>query len=323
MSGLRVLTGILLLAWLTGCGEKTSGAVGQLMSDRVEISVEVAEAIVALAVQEGDPVTPGQLLITQNDERVVARLAEAEAVVGRIEALLAEQLQGPRSETIEAARARVSQLRIELDFQTGELQRLTGLRQRNLTSAESVALAQRLRDTAQAALEGAQAQLTELENGTRPEQLEQTRFSLQQAQAQQRQLEIERQRHRLLAPVAGVVDSLLFEVGERPMAGTVVAVLLAGNQPHARVYVPETYRVGVHPGDPVRVRVDGLAGLLDGTVRWIAGEASFTPYFALTENDRSRLSYVAEISLPELPDRLPEGVPLEAYFAGMQVPADE
>lgn len=323
MSGLRVLTGILLLAWLTGCGEKTSGAVGQLMSDRVEISVEVAEAIVALAVQEGDPVTPGQLLITQNDERVVARLDEAEAVVGRIEALLAEQLQGPRSETIEAARARVSQLRIELDFQTGELQRLTGLRQRNLTSAESVALAQRLRDTAQAALEGAQAQLTELENGTRPEQLEQTRFSLQQAQAQQRQLEIERQRHRLLAPVAGVVDSLLFEVGERPMPGTVVAVLLAGNQPHARVYVPETYRVGVHPGDPVRVRVDGLAGLLDGTVRWIAGEASFTPYFALTENDRSRLSYVAEISLPELPDRLPEGVPLEAYFAGMQVPADE
>lgn len=323
MSGLRVLTGIFLLAWLTGCGEKTSGAVGQLMSDRIEISVEVAEAIVALAVQEGDPVTPGQLLITQNDERVVARLVEAEAVVGRIEALLAEQLQGPRSETIEAARARVSQLRIELDFQTGELQRLTGLRQRNLTSAESVALAQRLRDTAQAALEGAQAQLTELENGTRPEQLEQTRFSLQQAQAQQRQLEIERQRHRLLAPVAGVVDSLLFEVGERPMPGTVVAVLLAGNQPHARVYVPETYRVGVHPGDPVRVRVDGLAGLLDGTVRWIAGEASFTPYFALTENDRSRLSYVAEISLPELPDRLPEGVPLEAYFAGMQVPADE
>jgi len=120
-----------------------------------------------------------------------------------------------------------------------------------------------------------------------------------------------------------VVDSLPFEAGERPLAGDVVAVLLAGQQPHARVYVPETYRINVRAGDRARIRIDGLDRLLEGTVRWIASEASFTPYFALTEDDRSRLSYVAEIDLPELPERLPDGVPLEVFFAGMQVPGDE
>jgi HlyD family secretion protein len=123
--------------------------------------------------------------------------------------------------------------------------------------------------------------------------------------------------------VPAFVDALPFEVGERPPAGAVIAVLLSGDQPHARVYVPETYRVAVAPGDPVKVRVDGLSDVLNGTVRRIANEASFTPYFALTEKDRSRLTYVAEISLPELAERLPDGVPLEAFFADMPVPDDE
>ena len=52
---------------------------------------------------------------------------------------------------------------------------------------------------------------------------------------------------------------------------------------------------------------------VEGTVRWVSADASFTPYFALTEHDRSRLSYLAEIDLPGAAG-LPSGVPLQADF---------
>ncbi len=323
MSSLRVLSGILALLLLGGCDRHSAGAVGQLVSDRVEITAESSEPVVEIRVSEGDQVETGQVLMVQDDERIRARLTESEANIKRIEALLAEQQQGPRAETILAARAQVEERRIEYEFRIRELQRLTELRQRNLTSGESVDLARKFMDAAEASLKAADAGLQELEAGTRPEQLEQTRFSLQQAQSQLRQLQIEQERLTLRAPRSSIVDSLPFEAGERPAAGAVVAVLLSGSQPHARVYLPEAFRVNVAPGDPVKVRVDGLEAILDGTVRRVSSDASFTPYFALTEDDRSRLSYVAEIALPPLDRRLPDGVPVEAFFPGMQVPGDD
>jgi HlyD family secretion protein len=57
--------------------------------------------------------------------------------------------------------------------------------------------------------------------------------------------------------------------------------------------------------------VDGVDGAFTGRVRWVSSDATFTPYFALTEHDRSRLSYLAEIDIPEAAD-LPSGVPLQA-----------
>ena len=55
-----------------------------------------------------------------------------------------------------------------------------------------------------------------------------------------------------------------------------------------------------------------LEDLLPGKVRWVASEAAFTPYFALTERDRGRLTYEAKIDLDTGGRRLPDGVPVEA-----------
>jgi HlyD family secretion protein len=64
--------------------------------------------------------------------------------------------------------------------------------------------------------------------------------------------------------------------------------------------------------------VDGVAGEFTGKVRTVASEPDFTPYYALTERDRSRLSYVAEVELsgPEAA-HLPAGLPLEVDFPAL------
>jgi HlyD family secretion protein len=61
----------------------------------------------------------------------------------------------------------------------------------------------------------------------------------------------------------------------------------------------------------VTIYVDGLADGIPGQVRWIASEAAFTPYYALTERDRGHLTYLAKVDITEQRDRLPDGVPVE------------
>jgi HlyD family secretion protein len=76
------------------------------------------------------------------------------------------------------------------------------------------------------------------------------------------------------------------------------------------VYVPESLRSQYQAGVTVQVHADGVAQLLAGQVRYISAQAAFTPYYALTQQDRGRLSYLAEISLPDA-DEIPAGLPVQ------------
>ena len=316
MWGMKIRQGFLLapLLALAGCEEPPLQAYGQLESDRVEVVAESNEPIVEIASLEGDALAAGALILRQDTARLDIRIRESQANIARIEAQLEEQVNGPRIETIEATRASLLEAEIERDFRERELNRLTGLRERNLTSEESVDQARNLLESASARIEIVSARLAELEAGTRPEQSEQTRGLLGQAGAQLDSLKLDRERLHVAAPVDGVVDTLPFEVGERPRPGDVVAVLLTGDQPYARVYIPEPLRAGLRVGSTMRIAVDGIEQPLTGTIRRIAAEASFTPYFALTERDRGRLSFLAEVRMPDLPERLPEGLPVQALF---------
>lgn len=316
MWGMKIWQGVFLVPplALSGCEEPPLQAYGQLESDRVEVVAESNEPIVEIASLEGDALAAGALILRQDTARLDIRIRESQANIARIEALLEEQVNGPRIETIEATRASLLEAEIERDFRERELNRLTGLRERNLTSEESVDQARNLLESASARIEIVSARLAELEAGTRPEQIEQTRGLLSQAGAQLDSLKLDRERLHVAAPVDGVVDTLPFEVGERPRPGDVVAILLTGEQPYARVYIPEPLRAGLRVGSPMRIAVDGIEQPLTGSIRRIAAEASFTPYFALTERDRGRLSFLAEVRMPDLPERLPEGLPVQALF---------
>ena len=88
-------------------------------------------------------------------------------------------------------------------------------------------------------------------------------------------------------------------------------VLLPGTQPYARIYIPESQRATTRPGMGALVYVDGIAAPFEGRVRWVSSEAAFTPYFALTERDRGRLTFLAKVDILDDTERLPDGVPVE------------
>lgn len=310
---LFILVAILVVA---GCEteDKSNRAVGELVSDRIEMTADVNEPIIEIAVAEGEAVTKGQVLLRQDDARAVARLAAVDAALAQTQARLDELVRGPRSEQIAVARADVEGATQELEFRDSDLERAREVFDRGLASADVLDRAEVARDTAQAQLKSQLARLEELLTGTTVEELAQAEQAVKQAAAQQRSAQIDVERHVLRAPDNGIVDSRLFELGERPVQGQPIIIVLAAGQPHARVYVPESMRVKIHAGTKALIYVDGLDAPIDGHVRWVASEPAFTPYYALTERDRGRLSYIAKIDIDEVRDRLPDGVPVEVEF---------
>jgi HlyD family secretion protein len=288
----------------------TARIVGELASDRVELTAEAGEPITEILVAEGQHVSQGQVLLRQDARRAEARLAEADAAVLQAQARLDELVRGPRSEQIAAARANAAGAAQELAFRRSEFVRAREIHDRNLASAEMLDSAKAALDAALANDELRRAQLQEVLSGTTVEELAQAEHTVAQVAARRDVLAIDVERHEIIAPVAGIVDSRLFEVGERPSPGQVMLILLPGEQPHARVYVPEEQRINLRVGASVKVSIDGIDAMLDGRVRWVASEAMFTPYFALTERDRGHLTYAAKIDIDTDGDRLPDGVPV-------------
>ncbi len=316
MRWLRLGLGCCVAALVASCARDSRvPAVGTIERHRFEIAAPASEQIVAMPVTEGQVVHKGDLLAQLDGGDLAASRDSLAALASQLEHRLEELVHGARREELTQAHAQLAAAEAQRLQATKEYERLAELVGRGLTSQSQVDQQKQLRDSAAAAVAVAQAGLELLQEGTRSEQLEQARAALRAAQSQLQEQEVLLARLQLLAPVDGVVEALPYRLGERPALGAPVVIMLAGGVPYARVYIPEPQRAPLHAGQALQVRVDGIAQPFSGTLRYIAGEASFTPYFALTQRDRSRLAYLAEIDLREPAARdLPAGVPVEVLL---------
>ncbi|HEY5807625.1 MAG TPA: HlyD family efflux transporter periplasmic adaptor subunit, partial [Povalibacter sp.] len=172
------------------------------------------------------------------------------------------------------------------------------------------------RDAAAGAEKQAAARLNLLLEGTRREEVEESEAQLKQAQAVLAELQISADRYVVTAPRAGLIEAIPYKHGDRPPAGAPVIVMLADSAPYARVHVPQNRRAEFAAGRTVDIRIDGFEHGFAGTVRFVSAEAAFTPYYALTQEDRTRLSYLAEIDLTDPRAReLPTGIPVQVTSA--------
>jgi HlyD family secretion protein len=304
---------VVLLALLGACSrEQPREIMGTVERDRLELVAESNERIVEIRVREGDRVAVDAILVVQEAGTIQPRLEQAQAVKTEAERNLADLLAGPRSREIEEARAALAGAESAMRTDVAEYERVDALVGRKLLSASELDRARAQRDASRATRDAARSRLELLREGTRAEQIAAARAAVAGAEAALAEVRTVADRYTVRAPRAGIVEALPYELGERPAAGRAVAILLADGAPFARVYVPEPLRTRFLPGARVEVRVDGETAPFRGVVRYVAAEAAFTPYYSLTQKDRSRLAYLAEVTLDE-PEaaRLPAGVPVQ------------
>ncbi len=313
------ITLALALFFTTGCNTSDSPLplVGTLERDQISVSAEARERIIAIRVTEGDLVERGDTLVILDTRLLETTLQEARAIRDRERQRLAEVRRGPRSEKIREAEANLNGADRHLAIQQREFDRISEMVSKKLLSESDLDAASDLLSAAQSRREESAARLADLQLGSTSEELGQARASLAAAAASVSRLETEIEKLTVTAASAGRIESLPFEVGETPPVGATLAIMQADTPPYARVYVPQPLRGRVTPGESAIVNVDGFDPF-EATVRFVSSEAAFTPYYALTQRDRSRLVYLAEIVLDNPgSSSLPSGLPVEVDFPSL------
>ena len=307
------------LSWLmplllAACAAPPPQALGTLEYDRITLPAPAAERIVEISVREGQQVVAGQPLLKLEAARTESTTQALQQEAQRQREALQELEAGARSETIAQARAQLAAAQAQARDARAYYARVQPLGARRLIAAADVDRARAAASSADAQVRTAQAALLELQNGTRPERIAQGEAAARAAEAQASAQQVSLDKLNVVAPRAGRVDALPYKLGDQAPVGAPLAILLAGDAPYARVYVPEPIRVNVKVGQPARVFIQGRDKAIAGTVRMVRSEPSFTPYYALIGADAARLSYLAEIQLDKSAGELPAGLPVRVEF---------
>ncbi|WP_286978267.1 HlyD family efflux transporter periplasmic adaptor subunit [Pseudomonas sp.] len=304
---------LLFSLMLLGCEPAPPELLGTLEWDRITLPAELSERITAEHVKEGAQVAAGDLLLELDPRRQDARIAQAQGELSQNRAKLAELVKGARVENIQAAEATLEQSQASKLEADRNYARLATLYSRKQIALAELDKARAARDEAQAATRNARANLEELTNGTRIEQIQQAQAAQASSEGKLRELQLAREHLSLQAPRAGRIDALPYKTGDQPPAGAQLVVMLVGDAPYARLFIPASLRTQLAIGDELQVTVQGSSTSYTGNVRSISSDPSFTPYYALTGEDASRLMYRAEVVLQGVEAaELPAGLPVTA-----------
>lgn len=307
------------LLLLAGCADREEPALGTLEWDRISVPAPAAETIVAIQVREGQRVRAGTLLLQLEQTRTAAQLQALQAQSQQAGEALLELRNGPRNEDIAQAQANLASARAQAADASAYYIRLQPLGRQQLVAAADVDRARAAAGNAQGVVRAAEQALLALQHGTRVEQVAQGEAALQAAQAQAAVQAVTLNKLDLLAPRDGLVDALPYKLGDQAPVGAPLVVMLVGERPYARVYLPQALRLRVKVGQAAQIQLLGRDGTLAGRVRSIRSDPGFTPYYALSGADAARLSWLAEIELSADNDatrmaNLPAGIPLQVTF---------
>jgi len=311
--------GLLGLVLATGCKPSAQDnavvMVGTIERDRLEMLAPVTELLAELPVQESQTVKAGTVVARLDDTRLKEEIAALGHMRDAEKAKLDELEAGFRSEEIAQSRAVYQAAVARAEIAAIEYQRAKTLVAQVIQPQATLDTAKSTLDAAEADKRKAAENLRQFETGARGEDIRAQRASYEAAGARLREAQVRQSQLSLIAPRACRVDVLPFRIGERVPAGASLATLLDLEKPYVRVFVPERARAAMLPGREGTAQADGVAREFKVRVRTVSSDASFTPFYALTDRERGRLSFAAKMDLiePEAKE-LPVGLPVTVVF---------
>ncbi len=273
-------------------GDKPLVLSGSVEAFDVEVGSLMGGRIARVLVQEGSTVAAGQPIVEFETDLIDLQIAQQQARVAQSRAALAKAVAGPRSEEI--ARARASS-------QNAERERL---RQRSML--DSGIVGRQSYDAAATDAETAAETLRELERGTRPEDVDAARAALNADQKQLDYLQRQRKEATVLAPAAGVIESMDLRPGDLVEPNQPVAKMLEPSQLWVRVYVPEPELGRVRIGEKAAVRVDTYPKReFAGHVVEIRTQSEYTPRNVQTLDQRMDQVFGVKVAIDPAPELKP------------------
>lgn len=291
--------------------------------------------LTAVLVDEGDAVTPGQVIATLDCADAEAVLASAQA---RIDNALAQQKlaeagsKGARQAAaaseaqVKAVRSQVRAAEVQQKQAEKEQARIAALAAQNAIAGKAVddvgfaqqAAAEQV-GAAKANVAAVRAQSSAAWSAASAERMriEVARTGVTIAEAEARRAELAIAECQIRAPIGGTVTARLHEPGAILGPGMPVVTLLDTRTVTATFFLPDAELGRVTPGAPAELRVDAFPSeVFAGTVRRIATEAEFTPRNVQTREDRDRLVYAVDVDIPNPTAKLRAGMPGQLTVPG-------
>jgi HlyD family secretion protein len=320
---------------------------GTVEARDIRVGSKIGGRIDKILVREGDTVESGQLLISFDDQELLASLrqsraaaekaqhgyrpeeiAQMRAAAAQAKAEFDQRKNGYRQEDIDAAkadldRATADEVRTQLDFQ-----RYDALAAKDLVSKQQRDTAEANWKMALAQKQNAQHKLDELRRGYRPEEIasaearyRQTQATLEMYERGSRREDIEaakaalaydeaRFRERqVLAPAAATVEVLDVRPGDLIPPNTPVATLLERDQIYVRIYIPETVIGQIHIGQKAEISVDSFPHeSFRGVVEQINQQAEFLPRNVQTREERVHQVFGVKVRIDDTSHRVLSGM---------------
>jgi HlyD family secretion protein len=293
MKYLKYAIPVIIILIILHCSNGDDNSItynGRVEADIISLSAQVGGTLDVVNVEEGDAVTKDQLLMKINSDKIELQLKSQQAQIIELQANLA------------ANTAQIKQVDAQLKLAQQTLDKTKKLvnegaateqQQDELESKVDVLKAQK-----EALLTNKKmlhAKVEQLNAG-----IEMTRISLGEA--------------KIISPINGVVLNRFLDKDELAAPGRTLLELADLSNMKITIYVSTEELSRVKIGDKVKVKVDGVDKMLEGTVYWIANESEFTPKTILTEETRTTLVYAVKVSVPNPDGVLKIGMPVDVIY---------
>jgi len=301
--------------WYQSQQDKTLTLFGNVDIRTVNMSFRVGGRLASLTVDEGDTITAGQTLGELDKAPYQNALLQAQAGVSVAQAQYDLMQAGYRDEEVAQAAAAVKQAQAAYDYAQNFYNRQQGLWKSRTVSANDLENARSSRDQALATLKSAQDKLRQYRSGNREQDIAQAKASLEQAQGQLAQAQLDLHDTTLVAPANGTLMTRAVEPGSMLNAGSTVLTLSLTRPVWVRAYINEASLGEARPGREVLLYTDGRADKpYHGKIGFVSPTAEFTPKTVETPDLRTDLVYRLRIIVNDADEALRQGMPVTVSF---------
>jgi HlyD family secretion protein len=307
---------LLVALALAACGRSSDDRVqGYVEGDFVYVASPLAGTLLTRPVERGTQVKEGDLLFTLDPQPEQAAREEAERRLAQGRAQLADTTKGRRAPEIAAIEQQLQQARTAAVLSERNYKRQEELYHSGASSSRDFDAAKAARDQDSQRVSQLEADLQTGQLGSRDDQIAAAAANVKALEAMLAKADWNLAQKRQAAPQAGLVFDTMYEPGEWVSPGRPVISLLPPAKVKVRAFVPEGRVGAVHPGDAVRVSIDGVAGPVDGRVAFISPQSEYTPPVIYSQESRGKLVFLIEIRFePAVAAKLHPGQPVDVVF---------